>query len=381
MEAKPQFEPEGEGITVEISPTAPAIDTSEQTTAPLRIRPTDPSWLTSFPHLVKPLLDEDEAFPGFTLRCDAVHGWPSGITFSFAVTGYGDFSYLAPNYMVPVYNRIEELADALKISSEDIRATTFLDAMTTLISKQPGPFQPGRLSRPTDLAVCPACIAEQQLIRRMHTLPAVTYCPHHNIMLAVRCTCGAHLLAFPSGLVRNTMHKPPKPPFSCWHCGRAWKDLPRKPVDANTLSHDRLLVSLYTAFLYHPSDDTYRRALALLDHRMPPSLPSPEGWLEAYRDWIVTIDTDCLSQKKPLTVQRLVKYLARDRFHGACLSTEYFPVSRNRYVRDSKHHVFVNFQPTEFGQPCQCGDRTWHTRLSPDDKRYFYDTDPAHGYE
>jgi len=129
MEAKPQFEPDGEGITAEISPTAPAVDTSERTPVPLRIPPTDPSWLTSFPHLVKPLLDEDESFPGFTLRCDAIHGWPSGITFSSVVTGYGDFNHLAPNYMVPVYNRIEDLADALKISSEDIRATTFLEGV------------------------------------------------------------------------------------------------------------------------------------------------------------------------------------------------------------------------------------------------------------
>jgi hypothetical protein len=43
MEAKPQFEPEGEGITAETSPTAPTIDTSERTIAPLRILPTDPS--------------------------------------------------------------------------------------------------------------------------------------------------------------------------------------------------------------------------------------------------------------------------------------------------------------------------------------------------
>ena len=380
MEAKPQFEPEGEGITAEISPKAPAIDTSERTAAPLRIRPTDTSWLTSFPHLVKPLLDEDESFPGFTLRCDAIHGWPSGLTFSSAVTGYGDGTDRAPGYVMPVYNRIEDLAEALKISSEDIRATTFLDVLTMLISKQPGPFQPGRLSRPTDLAVCPACIAEQQLIRRMHTLPAITYCPQHNIMLAVRCTCGAHLLAFPSGLIRNTMHKPPKPPFSCWHCGRAWKDLPLKPVDANTLNHDRRLVSLYTAILYHPSDDTYHRALALLDHRMPPSSAPPEGWPEAYRDWIIPVPEEYLIQKRPLTVQRLVKYLARDRFHGACLSAEYFAVCRNRYVRDSKHHVFVNCQLSDLGQPCQCGDRTWYSRLSPKDYREYHDTDPTHGY-
>jgi hypothetical protein len=74
MEAKPQFEPEGEGITAEISPTAPAIETSGLTTAPLPIHPTDPSWLTSFPKLVKPLLDEDESFAGFTQRCDAIKG-------------------------------------------------------------------------------------------------------------------------------------------------------------------------------------------------------------------------------------------------------------------------------------------------------------------
>jgi len=216
----------------------------------------DPRWLTTLPHLVRPLADE--WLVGLLLRCDLVNGWPAGTT--------GRYLRRSPT-APPISNQalwafatarslnLPRLAALLALPLDALRQTTFEAELLRLRAPDRGPRRMV-VSRP--FRICPACIAAQRLIARSHVLPLVYSCPEHGVWLESACRCGAPLRPFHR---RAT-------PFTCPVCALPWQDLPRRVPDHDTLALDGRLMRLFRSFLDHGTAESIVHAMqAVVDER------------------------------------------------------------------------------------------------------------------
>ncbi len=144
------------------------------------------AWLTPFPHLVAPL--HDEWFPGLLLRCDEVNRWSSGTTKAHLLHSISSY--------------------------------------------------PTHLNRSFPFHLCPDCIAEERLLKRIFALPHITCCPFHQMQLVKACQCGTLLQIFH----RQAL------PFTCPKCGLDWTNLLHLSADPERIALEQKFLSLYEFF-------------------------------------------------------------------------------------------------------------------------------------
>lgn len=176
--------------------------------------PGEPSWLATFPHLVRPL--PGEGLLGLTLRADGANGWRAGATAAFVyphATGPATLGRRAALLAVGTGLDLGRLAACLELPAAAIEATVYGPRLRRLYGVPlPGPRL---LGPPAPFGVCPACIAEDGLIPLAQALPGAVACPSHRLALAARCACGVPLAPF----------APRARPHHCRACGRWWGTL------------------------------------------------------------------------------------------------------------------------------------------------------------
>jgi hypothetical protein len=154
------------------------------------IRITDPAWYTTFPHLVAPR--ENEWITGLLLRCDEVNHWDSGATLTYLLEPTNK-RHLKGGVGLLKEEHLEKLADALAVPVSAILATTYQAELAYLYG---GVSQnPGISTTPVPFHICPMCLGEDRMLRRLSTLPDITHCPLHGLSLVERCQRGTHCLS------------------------------------------------------------------------------------------------------------------------------------------------------------------------------------------
>jgi TniQ len=229
----------------------------------------DPEWLTTFPCRVAPL--SDEWLTGLLLRCDEVNYWESGTTFWLIATRSAPkdrhlwkshmkhknlWKYDIPSFFLPHQVNVTTLARYLGLSEQLCVSTTYAEELIRcydLVSP------PSRLLYPYfAFRVCPACLAEKRLLRRMFLLPCLRYCPHHQVALLKICTCGKRLYPFN----RSTL------PFICPSCFLDWAHLPLIQMQASHLETEQKLLSHYAWILTQGTPTLFKKALERISEKL-----------------------------------------------------------------------------------------------------------------
>ena len=180
----------------------------------------------------------DEWFAGLLLRCDEVNHWASGTTFTLLKqVSSPKRPILLPHLSVPSDHQVEFLAERLALPVQKICKTTYLPDLARCYGI-PQPL-PGDLMPSLTFRICPACLAENRLLKRTLALLYVLYCPWHEVLLLSTCQCGTPLHLF----------DPEALPFTCRACGRDWADLPTVSPTPERIAVTRQLLSCYERFL------------------------------------------------------------------------------------------------------------------------------------
>ncbi len=231
----------------------------------------DPVWRTTFPHRVMPLTDE--WLPGLLLRCDETNHWTSRTTFDYVLSsGKGRFDKTwragKPYLDFPASFYLDYLAELLAIPKSELLATTYQVELSRLYEIiAPHPVFVGRFS---PFHLCPICVTEARLLRRILILPHITLCPQHQVILLKQCQCGAPLRPFH----RQAL------PFTCHVCGVDWADLPRIQASGERLVLEQKIVSWYEFLFYHGVSLTRRHLMQFIYRHRPlivPDDPSEGG--------------------------------------------------------------------------------------------------------
>lgn len=208
----------------------------------------DPAWYTTFPHIVAPL--KDEWLVGLMLRCDQVNIWESGATLAYLL----DASYtsrLTRGFRLLKEEHLAKLAGVLALPLASIVATTYQAELARLYE---GADQHPQLSRSRlPFHICPLCVAEDRRLSRWLTLPGISHCPQHQILLIERCQCGNPLLPFD----RYTL------PYTCFGCNLNWARLPRVSLGQGQLEGEGRRLTYYELFLTKGSPALLANALQL----------------------------------------------------------------------------------------------------------------------
>jgi hypothetical protein len=219
-----------------------------------RIHISDPVWQRTFPHLVAPL--RNEWLAGLLLRCDEMNLWRSGTTVTHLlrevskeqVVSLDLLNLIIPSSSLP----LEYLARLLALEARAITATTYLAELTRFYdTPHPHPMQ---LTSSLSFHVCPVCVASSRLLTRTLTLPHITVCPEHQMLLVDTCQCGTALRLFQ----RRT------PPFLCPTCGADWAKLPQLQADPERRELEQQFLSLYEFFLTRGTPEILAGALRLI---------------------------------------------------------------------------------------------------------------------
>lgn len=216
----------------------------------------DPRWLSTVPHLVRPMADE--WLVGLLLRCDLANGWTAGTTgrqlrrspTSPPISNQALWAFAtARSFNLP------RLAGLLATPLDALRQTTFEAALMRL--RTPSRAGPRRMVVARPFQICPTCIAARRLVARSHVLPLVYSCLEHGLRLEATCRCGALLRPF---------HR--AAPFTCPACALGWWDLPSRVPDDDTLALDGRLMQLFRYFLDHGTAESIVHAMqAVVDER------------------------------------------------------------------------------------------------------------------
>jgi TniQ protein len=233
------------------------------------LAPDDPEWLTTFPCRVAPL--PDEWLTGLLLRCDEVNCWESGTTFWFTTTAStaGDkqrwkrnmkdrqrWKHNIPNFFLPHLVNISSLAHSLGITERLCVSTTYYEELircydlVSPLSRLLYPYFAFRL--------CPACLAEMRLLRRIFLLPCLRYCPHHQVTLLKTCTCGMPFFPFNQSTL----------PFICPSCHLDWARLPLIQTQASHLETEQKLLSHFSWLLTQGTPALLMRALECIHEKL-----------------------------------------------------------------------------------------------------------------
>jgi hypothetical protein len=210
----------------------------------------DPAWQTTFPHRVGPL--PDEWLTGLLLRCDEENGWESGTTFWLVTKActkndrqrwkrkmrkQTDWKRNVPCLITLSSVNISALTQYLGVEKRLCIATTYYAELARCYDLV---NPPARLLYPRfTFRLCPACLAEARLIRRMFLLPCLRYCPRHQTTLLKICSCGTPLFPFN----RHT------PPFTCPSCHLDWAYLPLILAQASHMETEKKLLAHFTWLL------------------------------------------------------------------------------------------------------------------------------------
>jgi hypothetical protein len=217
----------------------------------------DPRWLTTVPQLVSPA--PDEWLPGLLLRCDAVNGWASRTTMAHLArlgqqrlreSWHSDI----PNLIVwgASAGYLQQVAQLVALSPQQVRGTTYTDELARLFHSPK--LHATLLTLVFSFHLCPVCIAESRLLRRVLVLPYLDVCLEHQVALRHTCLCGTPLRIF----TKRTA------PFSCHQCGLDWGELPRQSITGEQLMLAEQVLGWYTFFLTVGTPVMVQRALDLI---------------------------------------------------------------------------------------------------------------------
>src|SRR5260221_1383336 len=157
-----------------------------------RIHIADPAWKTTFPFLVEPR--KNEWLTGLLLHGDEVNHWGSGKTLTHICLLNEKTAKSNSTLIVPSGLSLDALADALAIPHESIVATTYQAELARIY----GVANPYALLLSTSFSfrLCPACVAEDRLLKRTLVFPHITICPQNQIMLVNNCIFGSPFRLF-----------------------------------------------------------------------------------------------------------------------------------------------------------------------------------------
>lgn len=210
----------------------------------------DPTWLTTLPHLVEP--NHDEWLPGLLLRCDEVNGWNSGTTIADLLRSSGkDFLRVKSNWIVSPLYVLELLSQVLTVPLNILVDTTYQSELAHLYDTSSP--HPTFLTRSFSFHLCPDCIGEKHLLRRILVLPSITCCPFHQVQLVRMCQCGTMLQLFHRQVL----------PFTCHNCGLDWAKLPRLAARPERMKIEQKLLLHYAFFFTEGTPILLAKALQL----------------------------------------------------------------------------------------------------------------------
>lgn len=206
----------------------------------------DPAWHVTLPHRLVPL--PDEWLPGLLLRCDDINDWSGGALVRYLLHAmHSTLSDL--NLITPSLTFLEHFAQTLSIPISTVEVTTYRPELARLSGTAYPFFRLDYLH-----LVCPECIAQQRLLRRIPALPGIKCCTQHHLKLQSWCCCGQKLRFF----------SPKARPFACPACGLDWGMLPREDATGQDITHDHRLLSYYMFFFSEGTPHLFFSALVLL---------------------------------------------------------------------------------------------------------------------
>jgi TniQ len=137
----------------------------------------DPTWETTFPHRVAP--GPEEWLAGVVLRCDEVNDWDSGTTTKMLLRALQLDKEIRTLSLVlpPSSMALRPLAGWLAVSEQSLLATTYQAELARLY-ETPHPHVQ-LLHMGMGFRFCPACMAEERMLRRSFVLPHIRCCPLH----------------------------------------------------------------------------------------------------------------------------------------------------------------------------------------------------------
>lgn len=231
-----------------------------------KLVPNNPIWHQTFPHLLTPL--PDEWLPGLLLRCDEVNHWRSRTTLAYVLsTGTEKFHRCwrtpTPNLVViqPFSLPLDSLAEYLALPTNVLLATTYHLELMRLYG--PTQLYPKLLNASFAFHLCPACLAEARLLQRTLTLPHLTLCHKHRIMLLAQCQCGT---------VFHLFHRQTQP-FTCHICGGDWAKLPQIKATPSHLAAEQQFLAWYAFFFSQGTPLFMQAAQQLMTGSMHSRLP------------------------------------------------------------------------------------------------------------
>lgn len=198
---------------------------------------TDPLWQSTFPQRISPL--PDELLAGFLLRCDEANKWMSKTTLLYLKKKQAMSclkSIPKSLFIIPGSFHFDHLAELLVIPSSMLLKTTYIEELLRLNYSSQRLYHTWLIKY--SFRICPMCVKEQRLLRRILLLPYVSHCPYHKILLQNRCLCQSNLVPFR----RNTL------PFCCSFCGLHWSALPLLPGDLYRLLFETKMLAWYQFF-------------------------------------------------------------------------------------------------------------------------------------
>lgn len=218
----------------------------------------EPAWQTTLPHRIAPR--PEEWFPGLLLRCDEANQWGTRTTLAYVLRG-GSVKFHrcwrtdTPNLTVVLPSSLDlgYLAQLLAVPIQSIIDTTYQAEIVRVVGKCR--LHPNYLAHVFSFQVCPACIAEDRMLRREVVLPYLQFCSKHKIAFVKICQCGSTLRLF----------KKHTQPFRCYQCGLDWSDLPRVEASFEEAVLNQQFLDWYTFFFSHANLNIIRRVLEFIN--------------------------------------------------------------------------------------------------------------------
>lgn len=203
---------------------------------------------------------QGEWLPRLLLRCDATNHWESGVTLTHLFRSIKGSLLRGrkrnPDWIVVPSPALEYLAQVLATPVESLLATTYREELTCLYA--PSSPYAAQLRRSSIFHLCPACIAEAQLLRRTLVLPHISFCPYHKVKLMTTRQCGAALQLF----------SPQAQPFTCPRCRCAWARLPLISAQPEYFEREQRVYSCYGFFFAYGTPQILAQALQIIREKL-----------------------------------------------------------------------------------------------------------------
>lgn len=176
------------------------------------------------PHVLAPL--SDESLLGYLFRLDAVNDWEPGTVATMICTHRTSWKRAsAAMWASGTIFDLRRLASLVEQPYEAISALIYLPDLRAATGDPE--LSVHALGDPTQLAFCPACLAETGTVLRRSLLPLMLGCPHHRVRLMRYCFDHSPILprVEPSGQI------------SCAVCHRDLGSAQGEPLVGEELAH------------------------------------------------------------------------------------------------------------------------------------------------